>query len=495
MLGGPPLPICSSDAPTLGASWAEDDTIIFGTMTPSGLWRVSANGGEPEELTSPDVGQDVNHGLPHVLPGDRGVLFTIIRDSTPFTSAEIDQAQIALLNLETGEERVLLSGGSAPRYAASGHIVYGANGTLRAVGFDLDRLEVTNPNPVPVLDSVVTKSNAAVNFDLASDGSLVYMRGEGGTAVSRSLVWVARDGREDPLDLEPGDYLDVRVSPDGARLALAFDDDVWTYDTTRGTLGRVTTDPGVDRTPMWTPDGTSLIFQSERAGKPELFMTLADGTGSPRLILSPEGGDRTFVSTVPETWLPDGSTLLFSQVQFVPPVGQDRGGIEGDIGTLRVSGDSAAAMLIDDQFRTFAPAVSPDGRWVAYTSNISGQYEVYAERFPELGSRQQISTAGGTIPRWSPDGTELYYRSVDGRQVLAVSVATDPLFTAGVPQVLFEGSYEAPAGGNRSYDVTPDGERFVMIKAGSSAADGDGRPQVVLVQNWFEELKRLLPVD
>ena len=195
ILGGPAVTIANlADLGGLrGADWAEDDTIIFGTGV-GGLWRVSAAGGEPEALTTPDEESGVSYGWPHVLPGAQAVLFTIRRGQATETS------QIAVLNLETGEQHALVPGGSAPQYAPTGHIVYGIDGTLRAVGFDLDRLEVTNPNPVPVLAGVVTKGSGAANFDLARDGSLVYMAGTAGALAQRTLVWVDREGREEPLE-------------------------------------------------------------------------------------------------------------------------------------------------------------------------------------------------------------------------------------------------------------------------------------------------------
>ena len=490
ILGGPPVTICNPDTPPVGATWAEDDTIIFGTLGASGLWRVSANGGDPEELTTPDAAQvPLNHAWPHVLPGGRAVLFTILTGETTAAVSEQREtaatAQIGVLNLETHEQRVLISGGSAPHYSPTGHIVYGVSGTLRAVGFDLDRLEVTNPNPVPVLDGVVTKPTGAASFDLARDGSLVYVSGTGGSQATRSLVWVDREGREEALDAEAGSYTTVRVSPDGGRLALDRGGDVWTYDTTRGTFNRVTTDPAADYGPIWTMDGSRLVFGSRREGSDELFWTLADGTGTPERVASPEGN---VVLIQPEAVTPDGTTLLFDEVSA-------GSGISVSIGIVSLERDATADLLIADEFITAAPAVSPDGRWIAYHSDLSGQLEVYVERFPDLGNRQPISTNGGAVPRWSPDGTELFYQSLDGRQLLAVSIVTEPRFTTGVPEVLFEGAYLPPSGQNRSYDLTPDGGRFVMIKASDATSDADESPQIILVQNWFEELKRLVPTE
>ena len=388
--------------------------------------------------------------------------------------------RIDLLNLETGQQTALIPIGSHPRYTPTGHIVYGTDGTLRAVPFDLDSLAVIG-DPVPVLDGVVTKDiDGAANFGLAGDGSLVYATGAGSSLATNTIVWVARDGTEEDLEAGPGAYSSVRVSPDGRQLALAFDGDVHTYDTERGTFNRITTHSGTDQHPLWTVDGAHLVFESDRGGSPELFRTLADGSGTPALVLALKGSP-TLVA--PETWTPDGATLLFVEARL-PMV---------DISALSMEGDRVVELLIDDEFQEGGPAIAPDGRWLAYHSNRSGQYEVYVERFPELGNRQPISIGGGRVPRWSPDGTELFYQSLDGRQLLAVPITTGPTLTAGASDVLFEGPFLASTGASRPYDPHPDGERFAMIKVPAATAE-DGRSQVVLVQNWLEELKVRVPI-
>ena len=257
VLGGPPLMICRIDSLTNGADWGPDNTIIFATNRPSGLWRVSVDGGEPEELTAPDVEQGVNHTWPHILPGGRAVLFT------SHTGSDFEDAQIAVLDLDSGDERVLFPGGSGARYAPSGHIVYGVNGTLRAVGFDLERLEVTNPNPVPVLDDVSTKAGdaqnfGAVNFDIADDGSLVYLPGTNTNPLQQGqqLVWVNREGGEDLLPLPPRDYQALSLSPNGEEAALQIvvenNTGVWVGDLERGALRLIADGPAFDGVPLWS---------------------------------------------------------------------------------------------------------------------------------------------------------------------------------------------------------------------------------------------------
>ena len=428
-------------------------------------------------MTTPVVDQgEVNHYWPEILPGGESVLFTVIENTQPDT-------HISVLSLDTLEHKRLIPGATYPRYSPTGHLLYVLDANLWAVRFDLSRLETVG-DAVPVQQGILTKDFGAANFDLARDGSLVYVSGTGGRAATRSLVWVSREGQEEALDAEPGNYTNVRVSPDGGRLALDRDGDIWTYDTTRGTFNRVTTDVSNDYGPVWTRDGARLIFGSDRGGSPEVFWTRADGTATPERVASPEGN---VIRTLPEAVTADGTALLFNWVHSGTVA------VTVDIGMAALEGDGTAARLIEDEFLTEAPAISPDGRWLAYSSDLSGRTEIYVQRFPDLGDRQRISTNGGNVPRWSRDGTELLYQSLDGRQLLAVPVITEPTFTTGVPEVLFEGAYLQPVFGNRPYDVTPDGERFVLIKTGVVTGDIDDSPQIILTLNWFEELTRLVP--
>ena len=323
--GGPPVTSGTLPGENMrGASWGLDDTIIFGTGQPSGLWRVSSDGGEPEELTTPDAQQgQANHAWPHILPGGRAVLFTIL-------AGTVENAQIAVLDLETDEQRVLVPGGSNPRYAPTGHIVYGVGGTLRAVGFDLERLEITDPNPVPVVDGVVTTESGAVNFDLARDGSLVYIAGDGQVSGGGSLVWVDREGREEPVGLPQRRYNMPRLSPDGTRLAVGIADpentDIWLSELDRGTLSRLTTDAGADRYPLWTSDGERLVFASNRDGSWGLFWKDPDDTDEPERLITIE--EATTIR--PYAWSPDGEMLAFDYQTSGP---------SSDIGVLTMTGE------------------------------------------------------------------------------------------------------------------------------------------------------------
>jgi len=474
--GGLPVTLCAIQGVPLGATWSEDGTVIFATNAPTtGLQRVSAAGGEPTMLTKPDRERgEGDHVWPEFLPGAAAVLFTI----TP-ANGSIENAQIALLDLRTGTSKVLIRGGSHAHYVSTGHLVYGVMGTLRAVAFDLGRLEVVG-TPAPVLEGVVTTGFGAADVAVAANGSLVYVPGGVGSGGQQTIVSVDRQGRATPLPgLSLDSYRDVRVSPDGARLALATQNDVWIYDLTRATLSRLTTDPAPDTRPLWTPDGQRIIFTSRRAGYLELFWRPADGTGSDERLLARA---RDLIDLQAAGWSADGRQLLFTEVQ---PSHQCA------IEQIAIERPSDASVLMKGAFCSWYPAVSPEGGWVAYDSNVSGREEIYIERYPELGNRQQISTSGGRVPVWSRDGRELFFGSLDGRQMLAVPVQSGTTLVAGRPQVLFEDAMVASLS-FRPYDIAPDG-RFLIIRNGHTEAGGGTASNLIVVQNWTEELKRLVP--
>ena len=477
--GGPASTLAAADGSSgeaRGATWGEDGTIIFATnSSATGLQRVSAAGGEVTVLTKPNrVGGESDHVWPEFLPGGQAVLLTI----TP-VGGDLDNAQIAVLDLRSNTLTVLVHGGSHAHYVASGHLVYGAGGKLRAVAFDLARLAVVG-TPVPVVEQVATTGAGGVNAVVAANATLVYVPGDI-TAVQRSLVWVDRQGREEPIRLPPADYGWAHLSPDGSRVAVSFTgpegQDVWISDLGRGSLSRVTTDIETDNDPVWTPDGLRVVFPSRRKnGRFGFYSSAADGTGPVDLLLMSE----TTGFFRPYGWSPDGKTLVF-----------DYGGTDGsgNIGMLSMEAGRPWKPLLQTEADEVSPALSPDGVWMAYTSNRTGQPEVYVERFPSLTDRQPISTDGGAEPLWSRDGRELFYRR--GNAMMVVPLDGSSTLSVGNPRVLFEGSYYA-TGGSRRFDIAPDGKRFLMLKQG--AGHNASSPQnLAVVLNWFEELKRLVP--
>jgi serine/threonine-protein kinase len=470
LAGGSPITLC--DAPTgfRSGDWFED-TIVFTATLESGrgLYRVSANGGEPEMLaTANSDGGEQRYMLPDFLPDGKYLLLTI-ESSTGF--------QTALLSLETGERKVVLENARQARYLSTGHLVYAQSrtGNLMVVPFDLAALEVTGDS-VPVVQGVGQGLVQSVDYAISDNGTLVYVPSTTLIGLKRTLVWVDREGQEESLAAVPQGYqAPPRISPDGSRLAISIADsggsDIWIYDLEREIPTRLTFDPAADQFPLWTPDGQRIVFGSDRAeGGSGLFWKAADGTGQvERLTTGP-------ANHTPLTFSPDGKRLVLSQGT--------------DLYVLSMEGERASQPLFQRQFRENDGMISPDGHWIAYPSQESGQYEIYLRSFPNVEEgKWQISRDGGTEPVWGPNGQELFYRN-GGGAMMVVGIKTEPTFTAGSPMVLFTGRY-AFSGSVVNYDISPDGQRFLMIKEANDVGQG----QINVVLNWFEELKRLVPTQ
>ena len=378
--------------------------------------------------------------------------------------------------------RTIIEQGFHAHYVPTGHIVYLLGGNLMAVPFDAGRLEVTGP-AVPVVEGVRGRTTQGeFGFAVSPTGFLVYAPGSVVENAKRMLVWVDRKGREEPLGAPLRSYAYARLSPDGARVALDIRDqenDIWTWDLARQTLTRLTFNPGADGGPVWTPDSLRIVFWSDRGGTSNnLHWVAADGTGQPERLT--EGPN----AQVPTGVLPDGKRLIFYETD--PKT-------NNDLQMLTLDGDRRAAPLVRTQYSEMNGQVSPDARWLAYQSNESGQDEVYVRPFPNVeGGRWQASTGGGIKPLWARNGRELFYLSGSGSvRLMSVPVQSGTSFSAGTPQVLFEGKYFSGNAG-RTYDVSPDGQRFLMIKD-AAATTSSAPSQFVVVLNWFEELKRLAP--
>ena len=476
--GGPPVVLSEGFGGIAGASWGADGTIIFGTYQPNGLFRVSAAGSEEREvLTNLEEGES-GHRWPEILPGGRIVLFTVEKGQGE------SNREIAALNLETGERKLLIPGGSNPHYAATGHIVYGLDGTLRAVPFDLDAVEVKG-DPIPVLEGVVTQARGDAHFSLANDGTLVYVpETGGGVAEQLTFVWVDREGREEPVAAEPRVYQEFSLSPDGTKIAVRVigpeNQDVWIYDLVRDTQMRLTFDPAIEAFPIWTPDGQRVAFGGQGIS---LSWKAADGTGEVEtLVESPS-------NQVPQAFSPDGTALVFWD--------RNSPGGGANLGMLSLEGERISTLLLETEFDEQNAALSPDGRWMAYESNESGEFEVYVRPFPDVtGGRWQVSSGGGGWPLWSPNGRELFYTGSEG--MMAVPIETEPIFTQGTVNLLFDlGPYWRPSGGApwRRIDISPEGDRFLMLKEGSGSDETAAATSIIVVLNWFEELKRLVPTN
>ena len=472
--GGPPVPITDSST-VLGAVWGPDGAVYFpdnDVRRPAPtcpIVRVPAAGGSPEPVTRPGPGtEDCYHYFPEILPDGKSLLFATCSDRRFTASAVRLQAQ----RLETGERKTLLEGVVVARYAPTGHVVFARQGTLMAAPIDLDRLELVGPESV-MIDGVRTGNSGAANFAFSQNGTLVYLRGARFQEVQRTIHFVDQHGRLDRTISTRGLFFQPRLSPDGRRLAvsrMSSSDrwDVWVIDLDRETWSRLTFG-GWDGQPVWTPDGKSIAFVSGRwkRGARDLYLVPADGSGEPELLLKGE----TFA---PNSFAPDGSVLAFSRLD--PGSGES-------IWILPLEGKREPFPFVQSPFGDFGAEFSPDGRWLAYTSTESGEKQVYVRPFPGPGPKWQISTDGGSSPAWARNGTQLFYCNADA--VMVVDVATEPDFSASAPRLLFEGRFGefGEYFNSRNYDVSPDGERFVMMREEEAVA------QIQVVLNWFEALK------
>jgi hypothetical protein len=474
--GGPAVTLSQHYVVPRGASWGDDNSIVFATTdTSTGLMLVPAGGGETSVLTKPDVAKgERNHCRPSFLPGSRGVLFTIL----PVNSAE--PARVAVLDLETRRYRVIIRDGTQAAYVSTGHVLYAAAGRLHAVRFDLGRLEIVGES-VPVADDVSTGSAGAANYAVSASGTVVYVPASS-TRRPRQIVWVDRKGQETAIHVPPRLYAEPRLSPDGTRVALAIHDqehDVWILDLAREILSRLTFDPAIDEHPVWTADGRRVVFASKRGGPFNLFVAPADGTGVvERLTTSDEIQSPSFVA-------PDGSGIVGS---VVAP------GTNGDVVWFpfhATSGDRKMPIaLVRTGAIEFNPAISPNGRYLAYQSNESGRESIYVRPFPRVDDgRWEASVTGGTRPVWARNGRELFYVDLANR-LIAVPVQTSgPRLVAGRPVTLFETASAASLTATPDYDVAPNGERFLMIK--ESVDRNTTPPRIIVVEHWSDVLNAL----
>ena len=477
--GGGPVAVARLPLSPRGATWLDDTTIIVASSSPTvGLLRVPAGGGEPTQLTMPDRAHgELGHWWPSVLPGGRAVLFTIEADTPQNT-------QIAVLDLQTGQRKTLLHGGTDARYVPSGHLVFTSGQALYAVAFDPVQLTVMG-DPIRVVENVSVSSLGAANATVTQAGTLVYVPNGFGNATPRSLVWVDRQGHETPLGAPARAFVGPRISPDGTRVVVNTYDqesDLWVWDLARKTFTRLTFDPAIDLDPIWTPDGKKVLFASNRAGAYNPYMRPADGTGTEvRLATSSN-------PTYPASVTHDEAFILANE--FKSRTAYDLARIPFE---KSPTGKGAVEALVETGAAELNPEVSPDGGFVAYQSDESGRFEVYVRSYPQLSNgRWQVSTGGGTMPVWTRDRKELIY--VDAATHLtAVQVeTTGSTFHAGTPITLVNTAYATPDS-LRTYDVSPDAQRFLMIKEGGTRADAAAAPTLVVVQDWFDELKRLVP--
>ena len=456
------------DAPnSRGGSWA-GDSIYFAATNNGGISKVSADGGTPTEVTRLDRGKgEISHRWPQVLPGNQALLLDV------WTGPGADEKQVHVLRLDTRTRTVVVQAAASGRYVASGHVIYARNDELFAVPFDVDGLRVSGQ--ASRLRDTAWKGSEGNQFAVSDNG--VFLSVSGSTSrYERRLVWVGRDGRVEPLAAPPREYYgNAVISPDGRRAAVDMEGGtvgVWLYDFVRATLTPLTTGSGSSQAPRWTPDGTRIVYRGTRTGSRNLWWKrVDDATGEERLTTGEA------VQT-PGSFSRDGQWLAYYEGD--PATGFD-------VWAVPVGGDRRPRPVVRTPFVEEYPRLSPDGRWLAYTSSESGRFEVLVQSFPEPGGRTQISTSGGIEPVWSHDGRELFY--LNGDAMMAVEIRTSPTLVASTPRLLFEGRYVRSPNGVASYDVSADG-RFLRVQPMHPDPPTD---QIQVTLNWFEELKRLVP--
>ncbi len=463
--GGAPITLADIRLGARGACWSPDDTIILGGVN-RGLLRLGADGGTPEEITRTNVDRgEEYHAWPSLLPNQEHVLFTAVT---------AESSNLAWLSLASADWHLIegTQDATQAQYLDSGHLVFLRKGAVYAVPFDLKELSLSG-EPKLVLDGVLTKSMAGhqiAYFAGAPGGTLTYVPG-GPWTPQNTIVSVDRDGNVSPLVTETGVFgYGVSISPEGTRLAVTNgvtgNGKIWVHDLTRGTRTRLSFAETSDIFPVWGADGRRVFFASYKSGSFDLYETPADGSGPHVPLLTvPFGQTPTSVSR-------DGQTLAFVE----------RNTASGsDIHLLSLKDDPKAVPFRSTPASEQDPAISPDGRYLAYSSNDSGRYEIYVEAIASEEGRTTVSSEGGRWPRWSPDGDELFY--LNGSTMMAVDVEVEPAFQPGAPKLLFEGTYD------EWYDVAPDGSFVMLTRQLAELAE------IQVVLNWSEELKRIVPTS
>jgi len=476
--GGPPLELADSGFGRGGPSWSADG-FIYVTGSGGPLVKVPETGGEvaPVTLLAED---ETQHLWPDVLPNGRGVIFTVMRNG----AYDYTDASIAVADLTSGDHRDLIPGVIA-RYTSSGHlVVVDTNGTLFVAPFDQDDMVVGEP--VPIAEGVLVGADAvygAADIAVSANGILLYVAGRLGAA-DRELVWVERDGSERPIDPSLGlqEFGTLALSPDDRRLAVSITADVeqlWVKELPDGPLTRLTTDEGRSRRPVWSADGRTITYITDAGGPAHARRVRSDGSdvGTFEVLLEREDGVYEVVYT------PNERGLVFR-------VGDVNVGA-GDLDFVDMDADSVNAGLLASDFNESAVALSPDGRWMAYVSDVTGRNEVFVRPFPSVDlSRTQISTNGGVGPVWAHNGRELFYRDLSDGWLTAASYTADSTFVVDERERLFDASgYHRPGRGWHHYDVTQDDRGFVFIRVVSERVEDFS---LIFVQNWFTELEERL---
>src|SRR5262249_41342559 len=466
--GGSPQTLCDVPNPN-GGTWNREGVILFAATGQRGLARVSASGGVASEVTTPDRGRMEHfHSFPQFLPDGRHFLF--------FSLSEKREARgIFVASLGSEERRQILQTDSRAIYTPPGFLLFLRQGTLMAQRFDPDRLRLTG-EPVRVADAVAYNPfNSRTTITASDNGILAYRAGPGSGVPTSELAWFDRQGKRIGTAVGRGFYVRPRLSPEGQRIVVEKLDlqesfrDLWLVDVARSTVSRLTFGPSSQSNAVWSPDGTRVVFVSDRDNAYGLYEKLSSGAGDERLLR------RSGSPMAPTDWSADGRFIAYTEVDAKT---------KEDLWVLPVFGDRKPMPLLRTPFIEGQGRFSPDGKWIAYASDESGRREIYVQSFPPSGAKWQISTDGGSFPEWRGDGRELFYFGPD-QKLMSVEIGTGSTLSAGKPQALFGARYfRIPIS---PYTVSSDGRKFLIV---SPTEDESNSAPLTVVLNWTAELKR-----
>ena len=475
--GGSAIALCEATNGK-GGSWGEDDNIIATLNGTGGLSLIPSAGGPPTPVTDLQNGE-ITHRWPQILPGGKAVLFTAAAATGAF-----DGANIEVMSLADHSRKTVVRGGTFGRYLPSGHLVYVNRGTLFAVPFDVDRLEV-HGTPAPVLDQVdYNSAQGSAQLDFSQTGNLIYRSAGAGGGELLTVAWLDSTGKTQPLLAKPGNYLRPSMSPDGQRLALEIQSesgrDIWVYDWQRDTMTRLTFD-GKALAPLWSPDGRYIAFRTEGAGT---SVTRSDGSGKPQPLTQSKN------SQYPWSFTADGKRLAFFETDSKT---------SGDLWTVPLESDGEGVragkpeVFLQTPAQEFYPSLSPDGKWMAYSSDESGSAQIYVRAFPDRSGKWQISNSGGAYPMWSHNGHDLFFESLDNHIMAAAFTVKGDSFVADKPRVWSEKQIGG-AVGSRNVDLATDGKRIVVLMPVETTEAQKAQSHLIFLENFSDEVRRKVPV-
>jgi len=459
-----------ADAPDArGGTWGADDTIYFAPTNVSSIWKAPAGGGGGTEFIPLDRTKgEVSLRWPQLLPGDQSMLFSV------WTGPGLDESQIVEQSLTSNERHLLMRGGHTPRYVSPGFLTYGRLDRLFAVPWRPGVRDLSGVVPLTLSETPRLENEGSSAFAVSTDGTLVYVAGDP-ARLAQKIVWVDRAGKTESLPLPGREFESVNISPDGRQAVVQIQDAViglWMYDFARQSLTPFLATGASSQAPVWTPDGKRIVYRGTRAGFRNLFMKSADGTGTEVRLTTKERVIHTPTSVSSDGW------VVFNESGF-----SVNGGVS--IWRVRIDGEGKPEPLLQNGEST--GMVSPDGNWLAFMGAPDPQPEIYVQPYPGPGPRRQISVGGGAFPRWSRDGKELFYDTIDQNRMMGVTITSSPTLSVGTPHVVLEGRYRTSINANTQYDVSLDGRRFLRVQR--VQPDFPVR-QIEVVLNWFLELTR-----